>query len=316
MDLNKLKSEDVWLTAFWGFDPESDGSYGFTAEVDQKRFLTAVSGRPLVAIYGAAAKETAAVNRNNFIGLLQIDLATIDGKKRLSAEAWQSRVDRGHENKWLNAFAVKRAWRPVNRVSVAQLFESYDSTQGQYIASYGKMLNQRDKDQLFSMSFVETSVFGEEPVPHEDLSHPMKLDEFCPSKAFKKSFGDRTSSHEDGETYLYLMRLVGGAGALLDRGRSKGEIVIKVGVSNDVSRREDEINAGFPPASKVKWEQWRSAKFDKAAFAEDAEDQLKKRFESSCSPLGGEFFRGNETEFELGYISVATATGDVIKAVR
>src|SRR5579872_3719339 len=43
----------VWLKAFWGFDPASDGYLGFTRPADRDRFITLWQPGDLVLIYGA-----------------------------------------------------------------------------------------------------------------------------------------------------------------------------------------------------------------------------------------------------------------------
>lgn len=55
----------------------------------------------------------------------------------------------------------------------------------------------------------------------------------------------------DGATDVYVMRLEGPVEAFLDI--PEGHAVIKVGMSNNVQRRLDELNCGFPPGSAIKW---------------------------------------------------------------
>ncbi|MDB5570296.1 MAG: hypothetical protein JWN93_1479, partial [Hyphomicrobiales bacterium] len=64
--------------------------------------------------------------------------------------------------------------------------------------------------------------------------------------------------------------------------------------ANDLERRLSELNCGFPPAAKGKWQlQLSSEPYPGREAAETAEQQFKDGDARKLPSLGGEFFCGD-----------------------
>lgn len=72
----------------------------------------------LVLIYGADGPETAAAQRRQALGLLQIDLDPIRDVDKSSPEAIQAKIDRGWRDRWTFALPVRRAWQIERRIEI------------------------------------------------------------------------------------------------------------------------------------------------------------------------------------------------------
>ncbi len=99
--------------------------------------------------------------------------------------------------------------------------------------------------------------------------------------------GETVVAREDGETAVYLMRLEGPVSELVDV--SPGHAIIKIGMSGNVERRLIELNAGFPPGSKVRWALMRSRKFSTARPAWELEGKHLEELRREGRWIGGEF---------------------------
>lgn len=53
-----VETPRVWITSFWGFDPENEGYLGFTYEGNRSWFLDNWREGDLILIYGADAPKT------------------------------------------------------------------------------------------------------------------------------------------------------------------------------------------------------------------------------------------------------------------
>ena len=90
------------------------------------------------------------------------------------------------------------------------------------------------------------------------------------------------------------MKFSGVADFLLgSSGIHAGQALVKVGRSNDPTRRLSEINAGFPQRSMEKWTLANIQKFPDGKTAHLIEDQMKTEFDQLFCSQGGEFFTGD-----------------------
>ena len=104
-------------------------------------------------------------------------------------------------------------------------------------------------------------------------------------------FGFRQFLAEDKACWLYLMVLEGAVDALFPHvaPRDTGRTVIKIGISGNPSRREREMNVGFPFGANARWRIRESRKFEGARVAYDAEGELLQRLADGGRWLSGEF---------------------------
>lgn len=101
------------------------------------------------------------------------------------------------------------------------------------------------------------------------------------------TIGDVKSTRTDGATDVYLLRLVGPVEAVLNVAADCS--VIKVGMSANVPRRLIELNAGFPPGSKLCWEKVRTKTFGTSEDAYAYEGMQLENLRRDGHWIGGEF---------------------------
>lgn len=130
------------------------------------------------------------------------------------------------------------------------------------------------------------------------------------------SFGKREADYEDGEHFLYILKLEGDLAALL--GRQAWQVgskrVVKVGYSREPKQRCADHNAALPPAGQLRWQVHMTSKaYPDGASAKDAEDAMKNSFAERFESLGGEFFLGDLDALTTAFAAVPGA-GYLIKA--
>ena len=283
-----------WLTAFWGFEPEHEGYYGFTLEGGRTRFLNEYQTGDLILIYGADVANTAKMDRKQLLGILQVDPTPIWDTEKISEYGLSEKLRLGKLDSWRYAVPVRKAWRIDQRIGVKDLLrETYDGTNGQALASFGQIITTAEAARILQIRVTEVSVFGEEPVVGAPQTRTTFETAFRTSNGPPPAYGPRTSNHEDGETFAYVMELVGDLGVFLGKPphEIRGKKLIKVGLSNDVGRRLKELNFGFPDSALTRWkERTRSQPYPNGATAFDAEKALHAAFNRVAKPQGGEYF--------------------------
>lgn len=87
------------------------------------------------------------------------------------------------------------------------------------------------------------------------------------------SEGDRIAVFSDRPTCLYILRLVGMTQGSHDR-LTSDKVIVKIGISNAVRRRLKELNGGFPPGLKLRWELVSKVEYPTGREAFDVEGRL------------------------------------------
>lgn len=297
------KVPKIWLRSFYGFSPEDDGYIGWTEEGPRDRMLGLISAGDLFMIYGAGTSETEKSQRLRVLGFLQVDAKAIRDTDKASERGMKRKVANGWTDKWTFAIPVRRAWRVEESVLLESIApETYRPEAGQAIAVWSPPLLPKEAEQALKIKVTEVSVYGEPPLSSaEPIKQPLGQ-VFRPSRAFPGSFGERSSTYEDGPTLLYVARFEGDAATLLGRPKSLSHknVLLKVGVTNDLAGREKQLNAGFPPACVGKWSmQLQSQLYPNRNAAETAELTFKHEGEKSLESLGGEFFFGGWVDAQL-----------------
>ncbi|MEE4199712.1 GIY-YIG nuclease family protein [Erythrobacter sp.] len=301
-----------WLTAFWGFDPEHEGYYGFTFEGGRSRFLNEYRVGDLVLVYGADVKNTAASDRKQLLGILEVEPTEIRDIDKISPESLKEKVRLGKEDSWCFAVPVRKAWRIDQRIGVADLLpETYTGSNGQSLASYGQLVSEREAARISRLRVTRINVFGEEPIDRTDVARKTDiLEEWKVSYGPKPSYGFRKSEYRDGETFVYIFELSGSLETML--GLSRYDLIkkrlIKVGRTNNLQSRLSALNIGFPPSSKMRWQlRVKSQPYRSGHDADEAEGNLHKRFASIGTSQGGEFFLCDERLIDSTFAKEAKA---------
>ncbi|MES0022130.1 MULTISPECIES: GIY-YIG nuclease family protein [unclassified Mesorhizobium] len=308
-------SKQVWLRAFWGFDPENEGYFGFTHEGDRKQFLNAANGGDWVLIYGGVNEHTAAEETRQALGFLELSTELCLDVERMSPKAVQRRQDGEFEDRWNYGLVVTRAWRLLHNVHIRNIaVEAYSNDFRFDRASRGVLLNTQETERALSYPIVEVNVYGQTPIETVDAFPTQAVKIFKPSVGIPPSFGSKTHTSEDGENILYLMEFTGSATYLLgDSPLYSGNTLFKVGRSNDLKRRTCELNSGFPPPSVVKWKVVANHKFQDGESAHESEAVLKNSFDKKFCSVGGEFFVGKGVAVQSAFLQHCSAYSIVIK---
>lgn len=293
----------IWLRSFYGFGPEEDGYIGWSEEGPRDRMLGMISAGDLFMIYGAATGNTAKLQRHRVLGFLEVDAMAIRDRDKASEAGMQRKIANGWSDKWTFAIPVRRAWRVDEQVLLERVApQTYRPEAGQAIAVWSPPLLAEEIELALKIKVTEVSVFGEPPLSETNVNGQALGKVFRPSRAFPGSFGERVVNHEDGPTCLYLAQFDGDASALLGRPKSQldKKVLMKIGVSNDVAARKQQLNAGFPPAAIGKWSmKLQSEPYPNRLASEAAEQIFKDEGEKRLESLGGEFFLGDGMEAQL-----------------
>jgi hypothetical protein len=300
-----------WLTAFWGFEPEHEGYYGFTLEGGRKRFLDNYQDGDLILVYGADVQNTAKADRKQVLGILEVEPREIWDTDKISVHGLQEKKRLDKEVSWKFAVPVKRAWKLNRQIAVGQVFpDTYLPGNGQALASFGMIVSDREASNVLSWPVTEVSVFGEPPILASKAEIAFEA-AYASSKGIQPSFGERTSDYVDSECSVYLMKYSGDLAVFLGLKpfELQGISLIKVGYSNDPNRRLVELNSGFPPSAASRWKlRLKSRPFPDAATALAAEDRLKEAFTKTGKSQGGEFFLCSEKLVDTTFSEVAADT--------
>jgi hypothetical protein len=220
MDLKQLAIADrqVWLRAFYGFNPEQAGYIGFTKEGQRASMMDQMRDGDLVLIYGAVEELTDQDLRAQALGFLEVEVEACRDVDRMSEASLQWKVDHNFEDRWNYGLIVRRAWRVKNRVGIATIAPRAYQSRNRFTRTTTAMLLEADEcERALSHSVYQVNVFGEPALPAQDLPQGQFEKLLRPSPGIPPSFGDRSSSYEDGENLLYLMMLTVGAEALLPK---------------------------------------------------------------------------------------------------
>lgn len=309
-------SSSVWLTGFWGFDPEEEGILGFTDPRDRDRLFSLIGERQLVCIYGAASPETDSKLVHHLLGVLEVERTPIDSWSKMSDAAKERNIRLGRQEKWRHAMPVRRAWRTNHTLDVNQVFpKSYDSKNGRYIARFGTWLMQDEARWLLEkVPFTETNVFGE-PQVVSDGADPAANGSIAallnPSRGVFGSFGNRASVFTDRPHDLYLAQFPSGAELLVGKAVPRDFGLIKIGITGNIKNRLKALNLSFPQTSTVGWKIRRTARFPNRQGAGDAETAFKLQAidQFGATSLGKEFFLMDLKKAETLFNDLSPVTG-------
>ncbi|EDZ48744.1 hypothetical protein RBY4I_3967 [Rhodobacterales bacterium Y4I] len=251
----------------------------------------------LIMIYGANTTATEKSLRSYVLGFLEIEASPIRDYERASEEGLERKNNAGWADRWTYGIPVRRAWRAEEKMMISRIaFNSYRPEAGQALAVHGADLDPDEIAQALKLKVREVNVFGEPPIVENETPVMPFADVFKPSRAFPGSFGERTSTYEDGNAYLYLAVYDGDGHNFVGKKKAFGDksVAMKIGVTNAPKRRCSELNAGIPPAASGRWAlRVTSQPFPDKKSAEAAEAHFKQKSSGRLESLGGEFFWGD-----------------------
>lgn len=301
----------VWITSFWGFDPENEGYLGFTYEGNRDWFLEHWREGDLILIYGANAEMTAPEKRHQALGFLEIEPTLIRDTDRMSEAGYHRKQENNWLDRWTFAFPVIRAAHVTRRISIDHVAtRTLVPSQARIIASRGALLTPEETKVALSLPVSRANVFGMPPLAEEALATT-----FTPSRGLDPTFGTFEVTRTDSEHFLYALLFDCEPCRVLNRrpfeiGR---RVIVKVGYSNDPARRCTDHNDCLPPAAQLKWKlTYQSRGFESGNAAKAAEDILKTDLAMSGESLGREFFLCTKEELSSAFARATQSTAQVV----
>jgi hypothetical protein len=311
---------NVWLTTFFGFEPEKWGFLGFANEGQRKSFLRETKPGALVVIYGHKSKA-AKDQKGQVIGVQQLSHRVNFAKVFMDPAEWVAKeADPETRGKWDIAVKATRAWKvaPESYQLVDDFAdESYSLKLAQHIGSQGVRLTPNEAKKLLDMTLVETSVFGEiaidaaSPVLGRDLLQPSK-----PGPVSQKGFFTREA---EGPKQNYILRLEGNTDGFLGY-PANGHSIVKIGMSVSPATRLDAFNAALP-AGAYAWILIRSNTMDNRPAYENSklglegEKRMREVLSKEGVSLGGEFFLASDDAIERAWAEGQKAVRELASVV-
>ncbi|MEQ8710244.1 MAG: hypothetical protein RIC36_14730 [Rhodospirillales bacterium] len=293
----------VWLTSFWGFDPNEWGCIGFANDGLRHRFISDTVPGTLMVIYITKANGPEEM-RGKVVGILEVSHETGHASEFISGDRWAKKEnDTKTRGKWPSALRATRAWKIATEdwKPVEELFPTtYGSTHPELIGSRGVFIEDSEAVKLLDLNAYEVPVYGQKKEIGGDIEKFREL--LKPSHAIRPAQNGFTVGETDGPKHLYILNLTGDVAAYL--GRPSAEVdemmIVKVGFSKSPVTRRDQIQSSYPDGS-FKWEVYRpkeiprKAPYPNADVAIAGEDAMKARLvDEGAESLGGEFFLAPE----------------------
>lgn len=293
------KPPPMWLTSFWGFDPERWGCIGFTDPTMRSDFLKATPPGVLVAIY-VTKHRGLKDERGKVLGVLEVSHERGDAQQFISGDLWaRNQEDPTARGKWLYALRATRAWRIIPeewRLVDDLLPQTYASAHALRIGGAGVPVNPDETERILRLEVEEASVFG----VHRSVDPTiMPLHSaLAPSRAVPAATAPYWVGETDGPKHLYILKLAGDVPAYLGRRASAVEdmSIIKVGFSKSPRTRRHQIQRAYPEGA-FQWEVLlptapaARAPYANADVATAGEKAMKARLvRENAECLGGEFF--------------------------
>jgi hypothetical protein len=299
-----LSSESaIWLTSFWGFDPDRWGCLGFSSKAKRDYFVKRTKPGVIVTIYVTKTKGLEA-QRGKIVGFLEVSHISGHIREFLAGDEWAVKEsDPDYRGKWNHALKVTRAWRIVKeeeRLVDELLPESYGGSNPQFIGSQGIPVKPHEADNLLRLTVFEVPVYGQT----DRISSTLETfaEALRPSRAVYPASEPYWVSETDGPKHLYILQLTGNLSHYLGREDAAVEekMIVKVGFSKSPLTRCDQIQAAYPSGS-FKWavlypkEIPLAPPYPNAKVAIAGEDAMKARLQHDGGEcLGREFYLADE----------------------
>lgn len=239
---------------------------------------------------GQSSEHTDPGDVGRILGLVELDPRPVRDTDLMSEASYKEKVRRGWVDRWIYAMPIVRAWRIGREIQANHIAsQTYSPNNARAIGGNAMLLQQAEAEAILRLPVKKVAIYGIPDWIPDPLDTAEMTAAFAVSQGPIPSFAERTSRYEDGENYLYVMQLIGGAEAFIARATKKGGVVVKIGRSNCLSRRLSQLNFGFPPAFAFQWKIRNKQKFRSANDAHAAEQQLLLTVEHKGYSIGKEF---------------------------
>ncbi|PJK31337.1 hypothetical protein [Minwuia thermotolerans] len=307
LDAINADPPNVWLTSFYGFDPDAWGFVGFTHERARRKFVGESEPGVLMVVYGTSKALPA--ERRKVLGLLQCSHQLGTAEEFMHPTEWRDKVaDPDRADKWNHAVRVVRAWRvtPETRMDVEE-FAPQSTAAGawRHIGAQGVRLERDEAGRLLHLDLSEVDVFGQNPIVGASVAAAPEI--LSPSKAGPVSQTPFTTRESEGPKHLYVLRLIGSADDFLGRSAG-GKFIVKAGFSKSPMTRCDDHNRALPRGA-FRWEVLHSGAalgYDAHPSSDHAKAGERAMQEVLCGgprgeSLGGEFFLAEPALIDMAW---------------
>jgi hypothetical protein len=299
---------NVWLTSFYGFNPDEWGCVGFSLGGQRDTYLRETKRGNLIVVYGAKNKETPEEERGKVLGFMQMSRDTGHSHKWISPMQIERNKRLGRLDKWTDAVKAKRAFKiiPEDRPTIEEFAPvTYTSNNLQHVGSQGVRLLPEEAIRLLEYEYAEQSVYAENPLAVTTIA------KLKPSKGMAGARKNYTVIVEpDGPKELYILRLKGNKTHFLGKpdAKLKGMEIIKVGLSKSPQTRCNHFNWSMPDCA-FEWEVLMTTKQDigevyaNQDIALAGEDKMKTILDEYGTSLGGEFFLAHQDTIDEAWFA-------------
>lgn len=305
------EAPDVWLTSYYGYDPENWGLLAFTMIEDRAKFLRESKPGALVVIYGT--KNLGGDEGGKVLGVQQVSHVIGSAQDYVEPGHWAAK-QRESADQWNFAVQCVRAWKiPVEYRPTVEEFapQTYSTDYAQTIGRRGRKLTADEARKLLAMPLYEIPVYRGAPV---DVGPPKTGPVvFAPSKPGPVSQQPYMVPEAEGPKHLYILRLRGKVKHFID-GELDGRDIVKVGFSVSPDTRMQAFNAALP-GNQFEWEVYRSTfaegqpPFESSKPALEGERAMKEYLLDSDNgaSLGREFFVASSKKIEKAWQAALNA---------
>lgn len=291
---------DVWLTSYYGFDPESWGLVTFTDQGDRANFIDQSVPGTLIVVYGTKDLKTGEAGL--ILGVQQVSHVIGPSEKFIEPTRWEIKQE-SKPDSWNYGVQCTRAWRlPEEFRPLVDDFapSTYTIDDARTIGRRGKRLTSREARKLLKLPLVEVPVYNGRPVallPPEEGEQAL-----TPSRPGPVSQSPRLVREAEGPKHLYILNMRGELRHFIGE-KQAGRRIVKVGFSVSPDNRRMAFDAALP-GNKISWEVHRSTfkdgkpPFPSSKHALAGEQAMKGHLQKCGRSLGGEFFLADDVAIE------------------
>lgn len=304
---------EVWVTGMWGFNPELHGYVGFTTEGPRKKFIDKSAPGALMMVIGQNGPKADPRDVGRVLGLVELDPRPVDESECMSPEEYVRKVAEFGKERWRLAMPALKAWRIGREIRASYVApQTCSARNARAVGASCLRLQEFEVERVLNLPVTPWRVWGQPEWAADETAHTEVAAKVAVSRGPPPAFGDVTHHREDGENSLYILRLEGCVQRLLPKADLFGRHVVKIGRSNDVKRRVEEFNCGFPPGSDLRWVVRSIQKFKNADDAHQAEQDFLSRLSLRHLAIGKEFAIATDKELDLLLAAVAEKSAFVM----
>lgn len=270
----------AFFTLAWGFAPDVIPTWGFNTRGAANSFIGRYSAGDWLVIVSTQGKESSPEDRGRILGMLQVSSGSqihdLDALVRKLGGTGQTRdYDENGVFRWPHGFVVTRAVRFDAPPLFSELFTDYERV-GMYEAANAVPMPDEMFNALLEFSYTEIEL-PRLPEIEDARSFEEHKIERQRLQAWRKTDSRSGSEHDLSAPHDVYLFIQPGCG-------------VKVGITNNIERRLEEINA-YHRLDEKYFELSTSETVKNAAEAEQLEMMMKEAFNRTGKDVGNECYR-------------------------